>query len=610
MTTYLDPFASRAVWSNSVHRCRPIGMVFICLVMTCLVAPMMEPRSCAADEGQSTERAPDADQGDWSTYNFDVSGSRHNHAERTLSTDNAGDLVELWRFPPADEAHTVGVIHATPSVVDGFVYFGTATYPAFYKLTPDGNIQWKYEVGRQQDNPQPELKGTRLVPADGVYSSALVTDDAVYFGDVSGVMYSLDRFSGKERWKVDSRAHDFPGAHAANLFMASPILVEDLVVIGGGAFEHMAPLYPGYQCCRGRGAVVAFDAQTGEVRWKYDVGPEPQTFVPPLKIEVSGVERTYYYGPSTSSVWSTPSYDAASHTLFFGTDVHNSPRKPTDDDPRKYTRHSAAIIAIDSRTGEEKWVTQLSVDDVWNYTLPTYDQETGRYKDQSIGDTPKLYWLDIDGMMTQVVGAGCKNGGFYVLRADNGEILYQTPLYLGPPTDHPETDPRTLALPSAIGGLQTGCATDGKSVFTNGIDALQSFPTGGRVTSISLDTMSERWRHNRPRLSQVDRRDGSKPFQNVGDPVASGIAVANGVLYFTTLVSNRLVALDAANGRVLREIELGPVFAGPSVSQGRVYVGSGNTLFNPAPNEDYYPKRYTGTLYVFGLPDGVPTDRQ
>ena len=39
-----------------------------------------------------------------------------------------------------------------------------------------------------------------------------------------------------------------------------------------------------------------------------------------------------------------------------------------------------------------------------------------------------------------------------------------------------------LALPSCIGGLQTGCATDGKTIFTNGIDAIRlgSQETHGR----------------------------------------------------------------------------------------------------------------------------------
>ena len=91
-------------------------------------------------------------------------------------------------------------------------------------------------------------------------------------------------------------------------------------------------------------------------------------------------------------------------------------------------------------------------------------------------------------------------------------------------------------------------------------------------------------------------------FTDVGDPVGSGIALANGMAFFTTTVSNKLVALDTASGQVLKEIPLGPVWCGPSVSRGRVYVGSGNILFAPfEPKEAYFPKRLTGTLYSFGL---------
>ena len=88
----------------------------------------------------------------------------------------------------------------------------------------------------------------------------------------------------------------------------------------------------------------------------------------------------------------------------------------------------------------------------------------------------------------------------------------------------------------------------------------------------------------------------------MGDPVASGIAVANGVVYCTAVASGKLVALDAATGALLKEIELGPVWSGPSVSRGRVYVGTGNTLFSQSDAEAYFPKKYTGVLYSFGLP--------
>ncbi len=68
------------------------------------------------------------------------------------------------------------------------------------------------------------------------------------------------------------------------------------------------------------------------------------------------------------------------------------------------------------------------------------------------------------------------------------------------------------------------------------------------------------------------------------------------------MASGKLVALDSANGKLLKEIELGPVWSGPSVSRGRVYVGTGNTLFSPADYESFFPKKNTGVLYSFGLP--------
>ena len=78
---------------------------------------------------------------DWPTYNHDVFGSRYNSGETALGPDNVAQLEEKWRFPAKDSGREIGVIHATPAVVDGYVYFGTVTKPAFYKLTPDGKVR-------------------------------------------------------------------------------------------------------------------------------------------------------------------------------------------------------------------------------------------------------------------------------------------------------------------------------------------------------------------------------------------------------------------------------------------------------------------------------------
>ncbi len=590
---------------------KPEGLLAPGLVL--LVAAVLCPSFATAKE----------DTKDWPTYNRDVLGTRHNRGERSIGPANAGRLEEKWCFPPRDSGREIGVIHATPVVVDGCVYFGTATNPAFYKLAPDGALRWSYRnpaYGRQapaEASPAAALPRTARFQqsAQGIFGSALVTADTVYFGDIGGWFYALDRATGAERWKLNARGKDFPGRHSLNCFFASPILAGGKLIVAGGTLEQVVAAFPLYPACTGRGFVMALEPKTGRILWKYDVGPKPQPLDPPIAITDSWGKHVFLYGPATSSVWCTPSFDAESGTLFFGTDVNTAPRRPTPDNPNLYTRDSDAVIALDVRGGSERWVTQLCPGDVWTNAMRSYDPAEGRYKDQSIGDTPKPCTIPVDGKPTTVVGVGCKNGGFYVLAAADGRVLAHTPIYSGPPAYplKPAPDPRMLALPSAIGGLQTGCATDGRTIFTNGIDCVRLAsqetaagsavpPTGGRVVALSPDTRAERWRHERPKVAALGGPKPKPVFTDVGDPVASGIAVANGVVFFTTVASGKLVALDAASGGVLKEIEIGPVWSGPSVSRGRVYVGTGNTLFNADDAEGFFPKKYTGTLYSFGLP--------
>jgi len=586
------------------------SMFILAIVFTTLIGG--EP----AKTGDKAIRVSD-DPHDWPMYNRDVAGTRHNAAEKALTTKNVDKLVEKWRFPAADAKEKIGVVHAVVAV-NGYVYFGTETTPAFYKLAPDGKLKWVYRNANLAKL-RPLSLATLLfgLPTSGFMNAALVTGDTVYVGDTGGFIYALDRATGKERWVIDTRAKPFPCAHPSNCIFSAPILAEGKIIVAGGAYEHGVAADPTNRGCTGRGFVVALEPKTGKVAWKYDVGPEPKNFDAPVTIETDKGKHVFHRGPSTGSVWCTPSFDAETRTIYFGTDCHNSPRQPTKDDPKLYTKHSCAVIAVDARTGAEKWVTQISADDVWNYAMGPYDAKSGRYKDQSIGDTPKPYWIMWNGRWRRVVGVGSKNGGFYILDAETGEVLAHTPIYEGPPTQPPaKVDPRTLALPSAIGGLQTGCATDGKTIYTNGIDILglgvKGFlpPTGGRVVALSLDTAKEQWRHDRPKVAAIGGTQEKPAFTNVGDPIASGIAVANGVLYFTTTVSNKLVAVDAATGKSLNEIPLGPVWCGPIVSRGRVYVGTGNLLFSPGnPDEAYFPKSEHGSVRSFGLPGVDEIDR-
>jgi hypothetical protein len=43
--------------------------------------------------------------------------------------------------------------------------------------------------------------------------------------------------------------------------------------------------------------------------------------------------------------------------------------------------------------GKERWVAQINLGDVWSISTRSYDPKEGRCKDQSIGDTHKVYTI-------------------------------------------------------------------------------------------------------------------------------------------------------------------------------------------------------------------------
>ena len=93
-----------------------------------------------------------ADAKDWPTYNCDVLGSRHNAGESALDKADVARLEEKWRFPPKGAAFEIGVIHATPVVVNGYVYFGTVNKAAFRRLTFDGKLKWSFRLNEEDDS--------------------------------------------------------------------------------------------------------------------------------------------------------------------------------------------------------------------------------------------------------------------------------------------------------------------------------------------------------------------------------------------------------------------------------------------------------------------------
>jgi polyvinyl alcohol dehydrogenase (cytochrome) len=434
-------------------------------------------------------------------YNHDAQGTRDNFAEHTLSPATVGDLGVKWTFP------THGPIAGTPAVVNDRIYAADAT-GVVYGLDRDGHELWEtpLHVG-------PTFSNVKIT------ASALVTDHTVIIGDLSGQIHGLDADSGAEKWTIRPNPHPFAS------IWGSATMVGKYVAIGTASVEEfVTPFIPGYQPSF-RGSLVLLDPADGHVVW--------QTFT------ISAAESAA--GSSGSPIWSTPTYDQGTHTIYVTTGNNYS-------DPTQGT--SDAFIALDARTGVIKWVNQRTSDDEWTFA---YGESSAEHPDFDIGDSPQIYKI---GGRT-VVGAGQKSGFFHVLDAATGAEV-STPIQLAPS--------------GTVGGLFADSAYADGVNYANGTDwpGLLSGqpPNRGILSAIAADGSHELWHFNTP-----------------SSPNISGVAVANGVVYFQSMLDGTLYALDAKTGTELAHVATGGESSGPSVSRGQVYLGTGDSAFpflNPA----------------------------
>jgi polyvinyl alcohol dehydrogenase (cytochrome) len=447
------------------------------------------------------ERPVKQEPSNWPMYNHDVLGTRFNPAETTLTRESVKGLKIKWVFP------TAGDVYATPSVVNNIVYAGD-TSGTFYALRSAGTLLWK-------------TSGSGSIKFGPITASALVTnrehevdkmdegdriDGMVIFGDQAGFIYGLKRNTGQLIWSVR------PNSNPDAAIFGSPILVNGQVVIGISSNE-------GSTKNTFRGSVVSLDPDNGTINWEtYTITDQEQK-----------------RGSSGASIWSTPTYDAATDTVYVTTgNNYTSPATATSD----------AFLALRGRDGKIVWTHQCVSND------------TGTIE-ADIGDSPKIYTLP-DG--EKVVGAGEKeNGVYWVLDAATGKL---------------ESDIQAVPScgPQGSEGLFATSAISNGVVFVNGQNCMASppFPPSGAVVALKSDASEILWE-----------------FPSPGAPVFSGVAVANGVVYFhTSGIPSILYALDAATGGVLAQISTNGGISGPSVSNGQIYVGTGllfATVFRVSP---------------------------
>jgi polyvinyl alcohol dehydrogenase (cytochrome) len=552
----------------------------------------------------------------WPTAGVDFRNSRYQQAERQISSKTVSNLQLKWTFQAA------GDVTATPAVVNGVVYFpDTAGY--LYALNAsDGTLRWKNPISAYTN-----------ITGDYARATPAVTGNTLILGNQSGHLtppspaqvFAVNATTGAKLWntQVDTTVYSFVTNSAV-------VVNGTTAIVGVTSNEEVVSAFvpPGYWAWHFRGSVLALDVATGAIKW--------QTYTVPLG----------YYG---GSVWgSTASVDLKRNQVYVATGNNYmvppaalscllaGGKATACIDPNN---NADSIIALDLTTGAVKWVGHGMPDDAWSVAcglaIPGFVIDNsgpfagvyGNCPDTSAGNDPRVVGPDYDfaqGPMifsgaqdssdVGLVGAGAKSGVFWAFKANNGALAWSTQVSPG----------------GVTGGMQWGSATDALTIYTAASNAGPSRNGGGAgakpwmlangtVTkaggwaAIDAATGKVKWTTPDPEFTPPP------PGQANGARAEGAVTLANGVLFGCNM-NGSMYALNAKTGAVLwhrtADTQAGiygpippPCIGGPAVSNGMVFVGSGDgrgsvyatdpNTGQPDPTKPIILHPYK--LYAFGL---------
>jgi polyvinyl alcohol dehydrogenase (cytochrome) len=353
----------------------------------------VDPPSTSESSGSTAESTGS----EWPSYGHDESNTRTNTSAEGIDPTTVADLTVEWALDGF-----VGVT-GTPTVVGGVAYFGDWAGAIHAVDVTDGDERWSAYIG-------------------GFVVGSVAVDGSAVYASSGRRLVRLDRESGEEQWSVD--AHDHPQAQ----INASPVVVDDLVIQGVASFENILAK----DQYTFRGAIAAYDTETGTERWRFFTTPADAT------------------AGAGAGVWSTPAIDRDRGLLFVGTGQSLAePTAPLTD----------SLLAIDLESGELEWSQQFTYPDVFSSSYPNG-------KDADVGASPNLWTSD----GRDLVGAGDKGGTYHALDRATGEVVWEAELtpgsvFGGQIGSAAFVDGRLIAA-SNVGDPETNAPTDVTRVFS------------------------------------------------------------------------------------------------------------------------------------------------
>ena len=493
----------------------------------------------------------------WLTYSGGLMSQRHSGLTQ-ITPDNAKDLTLKWVF----QSRSIEKHEVTPLVVDGVMYTVQGINDVFALDAATGKTIWRYFY-------KPDAAARNCCGQET--RGLAILGDKIFMAALDTTVIALDAKSGKELWKTQAAdpQQRYSMTHA-------PLVVKDKVIAGvaGGEFGI-------------RGFIAAWDANTGKQVWRFYTVPGPGE---PGNETWSGDSWMHGGAP----VWVTGSYDPETNLSFWGTG--NAGPDWNGDARLGDNLYSSSVIALDADTGKLKWHYQFSPHNEFDWDAT---------------QVPVLADIPFEGRARKVMLWANRNGMFYVLDRTTGQFLLGKPFAKvnwatgfdekGRPIRAPGIVPTpegTLVYPGNQGATnwynpsfspRTGLFyiptwENSSSIYVKGAEPPKfeadksftgDFPKPGKAED---DFYSA--------IRAIDPGTGEKKWDHrLAEPrTEAGILTTDGDVLFSGGRDGAFYALDARDGKLLWETNLGPsVSAGPMtyMVNGKQYVSvqGGSALF-------------------------------
>ncbi|HRO48229.1 pyrroloquinoline quinone-dependent dehydrogenase [Agriterribacter sp.] len=340
----------------------------------------------------------------WSAYGGDAGGSRYSSLQQ-INSNNVKKLQVAWTFQTGElgkyegtNAREKAAFEATPILIDGTLYFSTASCRVFAIDAASGAQKWVFDpkVNLKNDFSEITSRGVSAWPAPGDKISQSASK-RIFIATIDGRLIALDAKTGSPViYFGKDGVVDLREGFGKDLSVTSPpAVIGNLVIVGSSMGDNQRFDYP-------RGTVRAYDANSGELRWSWD----------PIPTDSTDKAWHTWNGPKAhktgaANAWAVISVDADRDLVFIPA---SSPSPDFYGGERLgQNLYGNCIAALRASTGKMIWYYQVVHHDLWDY---------------DIAAQPVLIEITREGRKIPAVAVGTKMGHIFVLHRETGESLF------------------------------------------------------------------------------------------------------------------------------------------------------------------------------------------